>query len=403
MNMNNRIIDSLMMVLAVALSCTAAWYSVAGLASIFAGAVTSIAVMGVVLEASKIVVCSWLYRNWSVTPLALRTYFCSAIAVLMILTSMGIFGYLSKAHSDSALVSGDVGAKLVAIDERIAVERESVDASRRALKQLDASVEQVMSRSTSESGAVRSTQIRRSQQAERTKLAREIESGQQALLKLSEERAPIAAEMRVVEAEVGPIKYVAALLYGNSTDSAVLEKAVRFMILMIVFAFDPLAVLMFIAVAQSSRRVIEAEPDTLKTDQPAVVPPVVEPETPPDTLKTDQLVAEEPLPVVEPVIEHTKQAVTDEEWTALMDFPPVVEELVEPDTLKTDQIAIEPTALAVDNSVLNGLIAETIGLVEQVKDSMVMQTVVKDNKSEGKYLHVQIAENVIMKDAAAVV
>jgi hypothetical protein len=165
----------------------------------------------------------------------------------MILTSMGIFGYLSKAHSDQSLVSGDVQAKIAIYDEKIKIERENIDANRKALKQLDEAVDQIMGRSTSETGAEKAVQIRRSQQAERGRLLREIEQSQKRIGTLNEERAPIAAEVRKVEAEVGPIKYIAALVYGDNPDTNLLERAVRWMIIMIVLVFDPLALALILA------------------------------------------------------------------------------------------------------------------------------------------------------------
>jgi hypothetical protein len=165
----------------------------------------------------------------------------------MILTSMGIFGYLSKAHSDQSLVSGDVVGKIAIYDEKIKTERENIDANRKALKQLDESVDQVMGRSSDEKGAEKAVAIRRAQQKERGRLAQDIADSQKRIAGLNEERAPIAAEVRKVEAEVGPIKYIAALMYGDNPDANLLERAVRWMIIMIVLVFDPLALTLILA------------------------------------------------------------------------------------------------------------------------------------------------------------
>ena len=169
----------------------------------------------------------------------------------MLLTSMGIFGFLSKAHLDQGVTSGDVAAKVAIIDEKINVQKENINAARKTISQLDSQVNAALDRSTSEAGADRSASIRRSQARERTRLVEEIATAQKAIATLNEEKAPIAIELRKVEAEVGPIKYIAALIYDDNPDAAILEKAVRFMILLIVFVFDPLAVLMFIAVNQT--------------------------------------------------------------------------------------------------------------------------------------------------------
>jgi len=229
------------------LSAIAAYYSVMGLIAIFSTAAIPIAIMGSALEASKLVAASWLYRNWKVAPLLLKTYFTTAVVVLMILTSMGIFGYLSKAHLDQAVPTGDVVSKLQIYDDKIKTSKENVDANRKALKQLDEAVDQVMARSTDEKGAEKAVAIRRGQTKERARLFQEIEAEQKTIAKLNEERAPIAAEVRKVEAEVGPIKYIAALIYGDVLDDSLLESSVRIVIMMIVFVFDPLAVLLLIA------------------------------------------------------------------------------------------------------------------------------------------------------------
>jgi hypothetical protein len=232
---------------ALALSACAAYYSVMGLVAIFAAAFYPILIMGSLLEISKLVVASWIYQNWKEVPRLMRYYFTSALVILMVLTSMGIFGYLSKAHLDQAIPSGDVQSKLALIDEKIKTEKENVNASRKELTQLDAQVDQTISRTTEASGAERAIAIRKGQQKDRNRILNEIGTAQTKIAKYNEERAPIASEVRKVEAEVGPIKYIAALLYGDNPEVDVLEKAVRWVIIMIVIVFDPLAVLMLVA------------------------------------------------------------------------------------------------------------------------------------------------------------
>ena len=243
---------------ALLLSTIAAYYSIAGLVAIFSAAPIPIIVMGSILEVSKIVITSWVYRNWIVTARALKYYFVSAVVILMMLTSMGIFGFLSKAHSDQSLVSGDAQAKLAVFDEKLKTERENIDANRKIISQLDLQVTETISRTTNSDttgkAIDRSVSIRRAQAKERQAAQEAILSSQAKITKLNEERAPIAAENRKVEAEVGPIKYVAALIYGDDPDSNSLERAVRWVIIMIVSVFDPLAVLMFIAYNQSTAR-----------------------------------------------------------------------------------------------------------------------------------------------------
>ena len=239
---------------ALALSACAAYYSVMGLVAIFASAVVPIFIMGTLLETSKLVVASWLYRNWKAVPVLLKTYFTVALIILMLLTSMGIFGYLSKAHLDQAIPTGDVSAKLALIDEKIKTEKENINANRKELTQLDAQVDQTLARTTEASGADRSIVIRRAQQKDRARILNEIGAAQTKIAKYNEERAPIASEVRKVEAEVGPIKYIAALIYGDNPENDLLEKAVRWVIILIVSVFDPLAVLLLIAANWQQKR-----------------------------------------------------------------------------------------------------------------------------------------------------
>ena len=229
------------------ISAVAIWYSVAGLVSIFAAAVIPIIVMGVVLEVSKLIATVWLKLNWSRAPVFIRSYLIVAIAILMVITSMGIFGFLSKAHSDAGLVSGDVQSKIAIYDEKIKTAKENIEANRKQLKQMDEAVDQVMGRSTDEKGADKANNIRKSQQRDRTALAKDIEANQKLIAKLNDAAAPIRAEVRKVEAEVGPIKYIAAFVYGDNPDANVLEKAVTWVIIIIVSVFDPLAVILLLA------------------------------------------------------------------------------------------------------------------------------------------------------------
>jgi hypothetical protein len=247
---------------AIALSIVSAYYSIAGLAAIFAAAVIPIVVMGGVLEFAKLVVASWLYRSWNYVPVLMRTYFSISLVILMSLTSMGIFGFLSKAHLDQAVPTGDVAAKVAIIDEKIKTEKDNIDAARQQLKQLDAQVDQTIGRSDNAQGVERSLQIRRGQQKERATLLAEIGSAQTRVARLNDERTPIAAELRKVEAEVGPIKYIAALIYGDNPDNNILEKAVRVVIIMIVIVFDPLAVLLLMAASMPIKKKEETNEPT---------------------------------------------------------------------------------------------------------------------------------------------
>jgi hypothetical protein len=238
----------LLLLTGLTISAVAIYYSVVGLTAIFSAAVIPIIIMGSALEVGKLVCASWLKANWERAPRFIKYYMIIAVVVLMLITSMGIFGFLSKAHNDQNLVSGDVTSKIAIYDEKIKTERENIDANRKILKQLDESVDQVMGRSQDEKGAEKAVAIRKAQQKERGRLAQDITESQKRIASLNEERAPIAAEVRKVEAEVGPIKYIAKFLYGeHGADENMLEKAVTWIIVLIVVVFDPLAVIMLLA------------------------------------------------------------------------------------------------------------------------------------------------------------
>jgi hypothetical protein len=230
----------------LSISAVAVYYSVVGLTAIFAAAVIPIIIMGTTLEISKLVATVWLKQNWKTAPLLIKTYLFIAIVILMIITSMGIFGFLSKAHSDQNLVSGDVLAKIAVYDEKIKTAKENIEVNRKQLKQMDESVDQVMGRSADEKGADKSVALRKSQSKDRARLLQDISTEQKIISSLNEERAPVAAEVRKVEAEVGPIKYIAAFFYGN-TDPTILEKSVTWVIITIIIVFDPLAIILLLA------------------------------------------------------------------------------------------------------------------------------------------------------------
>ena len=236
---------------ALIISISAAYYSILGLTAIFASAFWPIVILGSSLEVGKIVSTLWLHKYWNRAEMQYKVYLCAAVAILMLLTSMGVFGFLSKAHTDQSLVSGDVIAKISIYDEKIKQARDNIDMSRRALTQMDSAVDQTMSRSTTETGADKAAQLRRSQAAERNRLLKEIDTEQRKIQALNDQRAPIAAEVRKVEAEVGPIKYIAALIYGDSPETNVLEKAVRWVIILIVIVFDPLALVLLLAATKT--------------------------------------------------------------------------------------------------------------------------------------------------------
>jgi hypothetical protein len=345
------------------LSAVAIYYSVIGLTAVFAASFWAVAIMGTTLEVSKLVAASWLKAYWDKIPLGMKIYMSTAVVVLMIITSMGIFGFLSKAHLDQNIVSGDVQSKIALVDEKIKIERENIGNAQQVIKQMDAAVTGVIATGDQtvtlrdgstrvNSAAERSLQIRRSQAKDRAALTKQIEESQTRIVTLQEEVAPIRAEMRQVEAKVGPIKYIAALIYGDNPDANILEKAVTWVIMIIVFVFDPLAILMLLGAQMTYKwhrekelaegdsprgttDVIDTEPPTVTTQpkeeinldyvnqqlaEAAIVPEPIEPDAPKQTVKfvdhgehpKDNFGYEEPVsvPVVEDTLENVPPAVS---------------------------------------------------------------------------------------------
>ena len=240
------ILAILTLLVALAISAVAAYYSIIGLIAIFSAAVIPIAVMGVVLEAGKLVTAAWVYHNWKRTPKLLKGYLISAVVVLMFITSMGIFGFLSKAHIEQTTISSDNSLQIELIDSQIQRERTTIERAENTLAQLDSALEKYV-----ELGAVtKGLNARKEQEGERSELNATINESTENITTLTKKKSELNAERIGLEAEVGPIKYIAELIYGESTTS-VLEDAVRGVILIIVFVFDPLAVLLLVAANQS--------------------------------------------------------------------------------------------------------------------------------------------------------
>jgi len=273
----------LMLFVALCLSAVAAFYSIIGLTAIFAAAVWPIVIMGTILEAAKLVVTVWLHEYWREVKLTMKIYLVPAVFTLMVITSMGIFGFLSKAHLDQTVPTGDVQAQVALIDEKITNERDTIANARSLLGQLDKAVVDISNSPDREvngrtiSSAERALQVRRQQARDRAALTKTIEESQARIVKLQEEKAPFAKELRKVEAEVGPIKYIAALIYGDNPDANLLEKAVRWVIIILVIVFDPLAIMMLLAATESYRW----ERERRKTAVPVTPEPEPAPEPEP--------------------------------------------------------------------------------------------------------------------------
>ena len=235
---------------AISISIIAAGYSIIGLATLFAGAVIPIIAMGSALEVGKLVAASWLYNNWnSNVPRLLKAYLFGAIIVLIFITSMGIFGFLSKAHLDQVKPTSGNNIKIELLDNQINQQQKIIDRSQKTLDQLDKALEVYIEKEF----VTRGLKERKKQEEERTELNNAINKASDKIAELTNQKANLNLEQDKIEAEVGPIKYVAELIYGeNAQDN--FDKSVRIVILILIFVFDPLAVLLLIAANISLRQ-----------------------------------------------------------------------------------------------------------------------------------------------------
>jgi len=235
---------------AISISIIAAGYSIMGLATLFAGAVLPIIAMGSALEVGKLVAASWLYNNWRnpLVPKTIKAYLTGAVIVLIFITSMGIFGFLSKAHLDQVQPVSSNDIKIELIDKQINSQQKIIDRSQNTLDRLDAALDKYIDMEY----VTRGLKEREKQKEEREALNLAINNAINEIATLSEEKGTLQLEQDKIEAEVGPIKYIAELIYGDEAKDH-FDKAVRWVIIVLIFVFDPLAVLLLIAANISLR------------------------------------------------------------------------------------------------------------------------------------------------------
>ncbi len=275
------------MLVALAITGVAGYFSILGLMAIFPASPIAVAAMGGVLELAKLVTASWVYRNWKTANKLLKTYFTIAVCVLSFITSMGVFGYLSRAHIEHSTVGGSAQLKI----EQLETQKASAE---RRLKNAQTSLD-TLDRLTTAEDVLDANFIRNRQKRERAALNEEIKSATADIETIETNLIPLKTENLKLEAEVGPIKYVAELFYGSG-DSATIDKAVRMMIIILIFVFDPLAILLIIAANMTFLSLTKKEEESI-TDY--VVVDEVEPTPPPAPKK----VAKKRKPKKKPVIE----------------------------------------------------------------------------------------------------
>lgn len=231
-------IHKIALVTALVISAIAGYFSVIGLATIFTGAYWSVIVMAAALEIGKVVTVGWLSRNWNDAPKVIKYYLGVSVGILMVITSLGTFGYLSKAHLETTNQVQQSQLQIQPLETQLQLAERKLRNAQTSLDTLD--------RIVTEADSNIAGQLYNRQRSQRRALATEISDSSREIQSINGQLLPIKAGQAQTEAEIGPLKYVAELVYGEDAKSH-FDSAVRFVIIIIVFVFDPLAIVLLIA------------------------------------------------------------------------------------------------------------------------------------------------------------
>jgi hypothetical protein len=228
---------------ALSLASVAGWFSIIGITSIYAGATIPALVMGAVIEGAKLVTTSWLYRNWKIASIFIKLPLLFFTILIMLATSISVFGFLSKAHLEQGAATIDNGPKIERLDQQIAQEKSRIADDEKVIAQLDATVNSYLGKDNTD----RSLSVRRAQDPQRNRLRKDIDQAQKRMDQFNDQRLPLVSEVRKLQLDVGPIRYIAELIYGVGNTDKNIESAVRIFTLIIVLTLDPLAITLLVA------------------------------------------------------------------------------------------------------------------------------------------------------------
>ena len=217
----------------------AAWFSIIGLATIFAGSFWPVVIMASALEIGKLVTAAFLHIRWSDINRLMKWYLSTSVVVLMLITSLGIFGFLAKANIEQTLQGDRYSLELSIIDKRLDAKEKELGRYEERLENLDYIIDTARPQDRN--------YIDRRQKDERVEIAEDIDIVVAEIVELNEDKLPLQREQLVQEGEIGPIKYVAEMIYGEDVAKDKLDNAARILIMFIIFVFDPLAVLLLIS------------------------------------------------------------------------------------------------------------------------------------------------------------
>lgn len=240
-------ISLLALVAAIVLSFVSGYFSIIGLTTLFAGAFWPVVIMGSSLEFAKLVTASWLYRNWAQCSTFLKAYLTTAVCILILITSMGVFGFLSKAHIEQQLrLSTGVQDQIEILDSKIDFSQQTIDDYDKQIEQIDTAIKKF----TELNQVSKSLKAVEDQRANRQSLIQLKDNEIQTISGLKTEKIKLESELKKQQAEVGPLKFIAELIYGQENAESHFDSAVRAVIVILVVVFDPLAVILLIAANQ---------------------------------------------------------------------------------------------------------------------------------------------------------
>jgi len=251
---------------AFSISSVSAYYSIIGLTAIFPAAAISVIIMGVVFELGKIASVSFLHQYWKNAPILIKGYLISAVFVLMFINLMGGFGYLSKAHIEQQVLNNNQTTQVEITISKIDNEKSIIADIDKQIAQIDNAI----SKLTDTGRASTSLQQAQIQRKTRDGLVKTKADHMASLEGLNTQKINADSANAKLEADFGPLKYIADAIYGNPT-SAQLENVVRWIIFMIMFVFDPLAICLLVSAqfAWSNRKnglTYSTLPDMLEID-----------------------------------------------------------------------------------------------------------------------------------------
>lgn len=244
-------INTLALITALGISAVAAYYSIIGLTTIFAGAFYPILIMGSALEIGKLVTISWLYRNWQIVSTAVKYYLSICVIILMFITSMGIFGFLSKSHIEQTMnISNAQSGQVEVLSQQIEINVAKVADIDKQIVIIDGALNKMLEKGQAQTSLRAADQQRKT----RDQLVKQRDQVNLVIADLKTQKIKQEIEIKKIEAEVGPLKYIAELIYGRDDAKSHFDSAVRLVIIILILVFDPLAVMLLLGINQVTNR-----------------------------------------------------------------------------------------------------------------------------------------------------